>query len=269
MVSVPSTSGQGGVRRVLERAWRIFGSALLFSSFGIGAVVLAGLIPIVSLLGAGRSPRDLMAQRWIQRAFALFVQLGVWLRVWDWAGSNLDRLRQGPYLVIANHPTLMDVVFLISFMPQADCVVKRAAWSNPALGGIVRAAGYIQNDEGGEIVEACADRLRAGRSVLLFPEGSRSPDDGLRAFRRGAAHIALRTGHPILPVVINCNPPTLKKGQPWYDLPNEIFRYTFTVGDPVCAEDLLVEDLVPAAAARRVNSWMRSYFQKRLKHGIA
>ncbi|MCP4004212.1 MAG: 1-acyl-sn-glycerol-3-phosphate acyltransferase [bacterium] len=262
----PSRSGIG---RRLERLWRVCGTAFMFAAFGVGAVILAlVVVPLSGRLTRGEVRRDLLAQRWIQRSFALFVRLGVLIRVWKTSHHGMQHLAEGPSLVVANHPTLMDVVFLLAFMPQADCVVKRAAWSNPALRGIVRAAGYIPNDSSETLVEACADRLRAGRSVVLFPEGSRSPDCGLRSFRRGMAHIALRSGCRIVPVVIDCDPPALKKGQPWYALPNETFHYTFSVGSPTYAKDLVDADLAPSVAARRISSWMRNYFEARLNHGV-
>ena len=100
-------------------------------------------------------------------------------------------------------------------MPQADCVVKAQAWRNPALRGIVSVAGYIPNLDGEEAIRACAERLAAGRWLVVFPEGSRSPVRGLGRFHRGAAHMALEAGVPILPVTVSCEPPALKRGQPW------------------------------------------------------
>jgi 1-acyl-sn-glycerol-3-phosphate acyltransferase len=145
-------------------------------------------------------------------------------------------------------------------MPQADCVVKREAWSNPFFRPVVRICGYIPNDGGEAVIEECAQRLRRGRSLILFPEGSRSPRAGLGPFQRGVAYIALASGCPITPVWIECQPPALKKGQPWYALPNERLRFSLTVGSPVFARDWLDEDLPRVLAARRVTSGLRTLF---------
>ena len=75
-------------------------------------------------------------------------------------------------------------------------------------------AGYIPNDGGRALVEACDERLQAGRSVILFPEGSRFPERRLRRFQRGAAHLALESDCPITPALIRCEPPALGKGKP-------------------------------------------------------
>jgi len=63
----------------------------------------------------------------LARALQLFVRLGTRLRLFALSESGTERLREGPGLVVANHPTPLDVVFLISCMPQADCIVKREA----------------------------------------------------------------------------------------------------------------------------------------------
>jgi len=266
-----STSLQAlaGAEQGLLRVGRVAGSGLLFATFGAGAVILAAvLIPIAVWLRRGAEPSDLIAQRWIQRSFALYVRFGRAIRMWGFDPAQLAPLSKGSYLVVANHPSLMDVVFLISGMPQADCVVKREAWDNPALRLIVRAANYIPNDDGEALVDECIRRLRAGRSVILFPEGSRSPDYALAPFKRGAAHAALGSGCRILPVAIDCRPPALKKGQAWHAIPLEKPCYAFDVGEPVEAGDLVDDGVPPAQAARRITAWLRSYFEARLKHGL-
>lgn len=169
---------------------------------------------------------------------------GTLLRLFElrWTGS--DALRRGPRLVVANHPTLLDVVFLASRMPQADCIVKAEAWRNPFLRRVVEVAGYVPNSSGPEVVEACVERLRSGRSVIVFPEGTRSPHTGLHRFQRGAAHISMRSGVPMTPVVIRCNPPALKRGQPWWDVPDRKLILSLDVGPP-CEQKTLRPGVQP------------------------
>jgi len=256
------------VRRRAARIWRAARTGLLFSLFGIGAVVVAGVwLPLLSLLDRGRGS-DLRAQRVIHSLFALFV----------WLGSVLHSYVT--YALIAANV----VVFLISLLPQADCVVKRAAWKNPALAGMVRAAGYIPNGGGVELVEECSARLQKGRTVVLFPEGSRSPERGLGHIQRGAAHIALQSGCGIIPVVIDCQPPALKKGDAWYALPIQRLEYRIAVGSKVYARDLIGASGAAETAgtagtggteaslvlsARRLSRWFRDYFESRLQHELA
>ena len=268
--SAQARPSRRGIRRALERGARIAGSGFLFSLFGIGAVLLAAaLLPAARLHARPDRPADLIAQSWISRAFAFFLAVGRAIRIWDFEVSGFEHLGDRGALIVANHPTLIDVVLLLARLPQCDCVVKREAWRNPALAGIVRAAGYVPNDDGATMVDACVERLRAGRSLLLFPEGSRSPATGFRRFERGAAHVAIRSGRPVLPVFIDCQPPSLKKGQPWYALPNALMRFRLCAGEPIDVRELIDEADPVAISARRVNAAFLRYFESELTRSRA
>jgi 1-acyl-sn-glycerol-3-phosphate acyltransferase len=265
-LSLPS---HRALRLRAARIGRAARSGLLFSLFGVGAVLIAGLwFPLLSLLSGGRGS-ELRAQRAIRALFAAFVRLGSAIGSWRVTYSGVERLSHGPVLIVANHPTLMDVVFLISLLPQADCVVKRAAWKNPALSGMVRAAGYIPNTGGMSLIDECAARLQQGRNVVLFPEGSRSPLHGLGPIQRGAAHIALQSGCGIVPVVIDCQPPALKKGDAWYALPDQRLEYRIAVGSKVYAKDLVDAETSLVLSARHLSRWFREYFETELQHELA
>lgn len=265
-VEGPPSAG-GGIGKRIERLVRTLGVGFLFAVFGIGAWFLAtAVLPLIVRRHERGAARELFAQRLLHRSFGLFIRLGSVLRVISLTAHGAERLRGGATLVVANHPTLLDVVFLISCMPQADCVVKREAWRNPFFRGIVTAAGYIPNDEGEAIVSECVARLRSGRSVILFPEGSRSPRGGLGPFKRGAAYVAQASGAPITPVVIESDPPALMKGQAWYALPNRKLTFSLAVGEPLHAGDLLSEQYPRAIAARRITEKLRSHFEARLGH---
>jgi 1-acyl-sn-glycerol-3-phosphate acyltransferase len=257
----------GGAGKRLEALARTLGTGFLFAVFGLGAWLLASaVLPLIVRRKRHGAERELFAQQVLHRSFGWYIRLGSVLRLFSLSTRGDERLRGDATLVVANHPTLLDVVFLISCMPQADCIVKRQAWRNPFFRGIVTAAGYIPNDDGEAVVAECVARLRAGRSVILFPEGSRSPLGGLGPFKRGAAHIAQTSGAPITPVAIGCDPPALMKGQPWYALPNRKLIFSLAVGEPLHVGDLLPEQCPRAIAARRITAKLRSYFQARLGH---
>jgi 1-acyl-sn-glycerol-3-phosphate acyltransferase len=241
---------------------RRLGTGFLFAVFGIGALFVAGVVfPFVAWRSEAGPGRERIAQRLVQRAFAFFVGLGTALRLFELRATGTERLAAAPALVVANHPTLLDVVFLISQMPQADCIVKRDAFHNPFLRHVVRIAGYIPNGDGRDVIDACVARLAAGRSVVLFPEGSRSPETGLRPFKRGVAHIALRSDAPLLPVFLDCDPPALKKGQPWWAVPDRKLVFTLAVDAPVRARDLVPPgELATPLAARAVTAALQRHF---------
>lgn len=245
------------------RLWRVFGTGISFAVFGASALLLTLLVfPVCTLAGGDVRRKQARVQRVIHHAYHGFVKLmeGLGLIRTDWIG--VEKLHTpGPHLIVANHPTLIDIVQLISKLPQADCVIGLQYARNPFLARAASQAGYITNSDGAAVVDACAEKLRAGRTVVLFPEGTRSSGIGMRRFRRGAAHIALRAGVPLEPIVISCVPGTLRKGQPWWDVPERPSQYTISVLAPIAPQSIGASD---SLAARRLTTTLRERIGERL-----
>jgi 1-acyl-sn-glycerol-3-phosphate acyltransferase len=251
---------------VILRAWHFVASALAFALFGLGGVFLPLFVfPVLRTLPGSRAQRELRCQLAVHRVFRIYlwiVQAMGTIRLQVYGAEEL--LRPGQ-LVVANHPTLLDAVFLISLMPQADCVAKQATWSNPFMRGVVTATGYLSNDLGADLVEACAERLAAGRSVLLFPEGTRSPKGGLGPFQRGAAHVALRSGKPMRTVFLSCSPPALMRGRKWYEMPTERLAIGVDARDTLDPAELAEPGISRGVAARRLSAALRDFYAKKLQ----
>ncbi len=111
-------------------------------------------------------------------------------------------------VVLANHLSLFDIPVLIATSPlQLRFMTKRSLFRIPVFGWALWVAGFIPVDlkdksQARDTFRAAAARLRAGASVLVFPEGSRSLDGELQPFLSGGFLLALRSGLPILPVGI-------------------------------------------------------------------
>ncbi|WP_422508233.1 lysophospholipid acyltransferase family protein [Stenotrophomonas sp. GZD-301] len=248
----------------LDHAWRVLGTGLSFAVFGIGGLVLGGvLFPLLFLV---RDPvrRRTLARRLVQLSFASHVGLMHRLGVMTYEIQGGERLQRNGLLILANHPTLIDVVLLIAQLPNADCVVKQAVARNPFMRGPVRAAGYVSNDDGAGLIDDCIAAVQAGGNLVIFPEGTRSVPGQPPRLQRGAANIAVRGGLDITPVRITCTPPTLTKGQKWYRVPSRRFHVQLEVG-----EDLPIAPFLTgtgdtprgdALAARRVTDHLAHYF---------
>jgi 1-acyl-sn-glycerol-3-phosphate acyltransferase len=248
-------------------ASRIIRTGLAFVVFGAGAVLVGVFVlPALRRLERGRAGADVRAQHVIHFAFRIFVRCLEILGLVRVSRTGIEHLRRRPCLVIANHPTLIDVVLLVACMPQVDCVVKRAAWRNRVLRGVVTSAGYIPNAQGPALVEACVGRLRAGRSVLLFPEGTRSPRGRLGQFHRGAARIALESGSPLVPAFVTCDPPTLMGGQRWYQVPERTVALALRVAPPLALPQEEWDRTPPGVAARRLTHEVRTLYERQLGH---
>lgn len=252
----------------LDRPYRIAATGFCFAVFGIGGILLS--ISWFPLLRLWHWRDAQAAQRAIQRRMSAAFRGFVWLMkttgVLTWQASGLQHLQTRGALVVANHPTLIDVVFLIGFMPQVDCIVKAQLWRNPFLRWPVSWAGYIPNDDAApeHLMTRCAEKLKAGRSLIVFPEGTRSVPGKPLAMRRGAAQIALAASCPIVPVTIRGEPLTLTKGSPWWRVPERPFHMSLVVEPAMQISDLIAADLSPPVAARRLTRWFADYYTARL-----
>lgn len=259
------TSGLSEVTRLISRGWRILGTAIGFAFVGsvsLGMALFA--FPLIRLIPGTRKQSELRCQYALHLVFRVFVGLISVFGVMRLRGDDMRALREPGTLVVANHPTLIDALVLMSFMPQADCVVKGSYCDNFFLSGAVEGAGYIPNRNGPQLVEECAERLRQGRTVLIFPEGTRSPKGELGPFARGAAHIAIRAGCEPLPVTIECDPATLYRGLSWWDVPERRFEITLTVGQPIPIDTAVSQSPSRSRAARSITDLLRDHFQRRL-----
>jgi 1-acyl-sn-glycerol-3-phosphate acyltransferase len=184
------------------------------------------------------------------------------LGVLTWEIHGLERLQRGGLLVLATHPTLLDVVFLVSVLPRANCVVKAAAARNPFFRGPVRACGYIANDDNVRLLDDCIAAVRTGDNLIIFPEGTRSvPGQPLR-LQRGAAHIAVRGELDLTPVRIHCTPPTLAKGQKWYHIPRRRFHVCINVGEDFSIHSFLAgrSAVADSLLVRQLTKHLKDYF---------
>ena len=176
--------------------------------------------------------------------------------------SGAEALRAGPAVVVANHPSLIDTPILLSVMPQADLIVNASWGDNPFLRRCVDGAGYLRAERGAVMVRHAIERLRAGRILVVYPEGSRTPPEGLRAFERGAAQIALLAGCDIVPVVIRVQPRTLMKGQAFADVPAQCPEWRVEVGQPIHPGDYVRAGEGSSAAARRITAALAGIFRE-------
>ena len=243
--------------------WRVAATGFSFASFGLGGMAIATVIaPVLNATTSDSEKRQQRAQNVIKYSFKGFTEMMVKLGIMTYSVEGLEKLQNSRQeLVIANHPSLIDVVVLIGMMQQANCVVKQSLWSNPFTKGPVQSAGYILNAGSQQFVEDCVARLKENNaaSLLIFPEGTRTEKGmTLNEFQRGAANIAIRANVPIRPVIITCTPSTLTKNEKWYHVPSRPFHIEVKVLDAVHVSDLL-DDLT--VGPKQVRQLSRSFYK--------
>lgn len=171
---------------------------------GFGALTGAMLPALLAHERLARpDERDRVRDRWVQAwCSALLRTFGVHVAM---HGEVPGRGGRG-HLVVANHRSTADVLILLrAFGGHMVSRADLAGW--PLVGAAARAAGTVFVDRsdafsGANAVRAIRDRLGAGATVIVFPEGTTFPDDDVRPFQTGAFLGALRSGADIVPVGI-------------------------------------------------------------------
>lgn len=262
----PATHMPPRTHGALGRGWQLFATALSFGVFGLGGLCFAGFVTPLLKLTCGPARRRRLAQRIIHRGLRVFVALMCRLGLVRYRIEGLEALRLPGQVIIANHPSLIDVVFLISFLPEVDCVVKEELLRNPFTRGALRTAGYLSNHSSEALLKYGVARLRAGHSIIVFPEGTRSVSDQPLRFQRGYANLALYAEAPVRPVEIRCAPTALTKGAPWYRLPPQRIDFLFRV-HPAIASTSFREGIARATAARRLTRHLEACYERWLADG--
>nr|WP_315217836.1 lysophospholipid acyltransferase family protein [uncultured Duganella sp.] len=243
------------------RAWRVLATGLSFAVFGVGGLAMRlVLLPAMRMVVRDGERRRVLARALIRRSFRMYVEMMRVLGVLRYEIRGLDKLEREGLLILANHPTLIDTVFLMAFVKNADCIVKGELWNNPFTGGTVRAAGYINNQGGPALVDDCIASLRRGNNLIVFPEGTRTPADGVISMKRGAANIAVRGARAMTPVLIRCEPATLGKGAQWWRVPPRRVLIRLDVQDDLAIEPFTGGGASDVMAARRLTEFLQDYF---------
>ena len=244
--------------------WRLIATALNFMLFGLGCVGLRLVIfPLLSVMPGDAVRHRERARYTVSRLFWLFIRFMARMGVLTYDVQGAERLGRPGQMIIANHPSLIDVVFLIGLVRNANCVVKQSLWQNPFTRSPVRAAQYISNDGSVDMLDNAAAALQEGQTLIIFPEGTRTRPGESPAFHRGAAAIALRGAKILTPVVIKVRPTTLTKAEPWYRIPKRRVHFSFRVGADIDPHTFAAQG-PPPKASRLLNDFVHDYFIKEL-----
>ena len=154
----------------------------------------------------------------LHRFTCFWASLYTWLNpAWRVQVEGREKIRpRVPYVMVANHQSLLDILVLFRLFKHFKWVSKIENFWIPFVGWNMLLNRYIKVIRGNpdsvrRMLEACEKTLSAGNSVMIFPEGTRSPDGRMRAFKTGAFDLAKRTERPLLPIVIQGTSDALPK----------------------------------------------------------
>ena len=240
---------------------RFCGTLFGFAFFGIAALTIKILLyPYVRNYWQNDLSDQLKARKIVSKTWDLFIRYLIWAGVLEVKYSGFERLGRVGQLVLANHPSLLDVVLIFSKEPRFNCIVKQDLLKNPVMISPILSCGFLPNTESEELLEKSHNVLQ-NQALLLFPEGTRTGWDGVVKLHRGAVSIGLRSAKVITPLVIKMSPLNFKKGQPWYKIPKRRIQYELIVGEDMDPQDWLAEKPLPIAS-RRLNEYLENYFNQ-------
>jgi 1-acyl-sn-glycerol-3-phosphate acyltransferase len=251
----------------VSRYWRVLATGVSFAVFGVGGLVLRIVVfPLLNVLVRRPDYRVAAARAVIRQAFRAYIDVMRMLGVLRYEVRGLEKLERGGLLILANHPSLIDTVFLMAFVKNADCIVKGGLWNNPFTSGPVRAAAYVSNQDGAALVDDCIASLERGNNLIVFPEGTRTPGSGVISMKRGAANIAVRGARDMTPVLIRCEPATLGKGDKWWRVPPRRVLIQIDVQDDLAIAQFTGDGASEVMAARRLTGFLQDYFTGMCQH---
>lgn len=157
--------------------------------------------------------------------------------------ADIDRRA---YVVVANHQSTADPWLLSSLRWDMRWIAKASLFKAPVIGWLMRLGGDLSVVRGqGASVKVMLAEARAtlarGMSLMIFPEGTRSPDGALGRFKDGAFELAIASGAPILPVVVDGTHHCRPKGSWWFGEADAVAK----VLPPIATDGLTLAD-VPA-----------------------
>lgn len=142
-----------------------------------------------------------------------------------------------PCVIVSNHQSILDILMILMLPVNARWLVKGWPFKYPLLGELNKLARHIQIEDQAEDADPDRPRgfdtalnwLKDGVSVVVFPEGSRSPDGRLRRFKNGAFMLAIDAQVPVVPVVLDGTGACVRKGSPAVHNPDLVMK----VLDPI------------------------------------
>jgi 1-acyl-sn-glycerol-3-phosphate acyltransferase len=243
-------------------SYRIFAKWFCFFIFGLSTLIMSIIIfPVLTLVVRPHAALIRVSRRFVSRFFSFFVKMMCFLGcVKIEVPDKKAFCNLGGKIVIANHPSLLDVVMLIALIPNADCIVN-AALMRGVTRGVVRRLYILNSRKFDDIVASCKKTLAEGNCLIIFPEGTRTPRSGEIKFKKGAARISLASNTSIVSVIIGGNDKWgLGKHDPLTAFNhNEKYIYEINIANKTDPQEFL--QLENTIAVKRLNEKLEQNFK--------
>ena len=207
---------------------------ICFCIFGVGALFISFIIfPTIGLLAPEQSKKMIYADV-IHSTWKFFINLLQKIDIIKIKFNDEKLLSDlSGKVIVASHPTFIDIVILIGTIPNSTCLAKKETLKNPFFSNIVKSI-YIINDTELEKFKSETDKfLKAGFNIIIFPSGTRTTDKEDTKLHKGSAVIALNSNAGIIPIKITTDYPFLQKNGSICDIGEQPVTYNIEVKDEI------------------------------------
>ena len=206
-----------------------------------------------------------MVRKFNHRYFKIFVKLATILGGISLSVENKGALTElRSKVVIANHPSLFDVVILFSLIPNADCIVKGELIQNKFISLIIKNLYIPNNIPFDDQLEHAKKSMEEGNNLIIFPEGTRSKPGEPWEFKKGAARFALYSKNDVIPIYFGGNEKIgLRKHDKLLQFhPTERYKYILKVLPSISIKEF--EDMPMTKSATKLTHKMKEILEKEL-----
>ncbi|MCG8589976.1 MAG: 1-acyl-sn-glycerol-3-phosphate acyltransferase [Proteobacteria bacterium] len=189
-------------------------STLFWAFLAVSSILLFPLAVAIWLLTLPFDPRRVLLHRFT----CFWASLYTWLNpAWRVTVRGREKIDRGEtYVMVANHLSLLDILVLFRLFTHFKWISKVENFRVPFIGWNMRLNRYIPLKRGDRnsvvrMMRDCEDTLQSGNSIMMFPEGTRSPTGRLRSFKTGAFELAQKCERPLLPIAVRGTADALPK----------------------------------------------------------
>ena len=247
--------------------WHVIAKLASYAIFWCGSL-LAGLFvfPIIHVLaGFSEKKFKVMARKFNHACFIVYIKVITFIGCIRVSVENKEALTDlRSKVVIANHPSILDVVILFSLIPRANCIVKGDLTRNKFVSLIIRNLYIPNNIPFDEQLEQAKQSMAEGNNLIIFPEGTRSKRGEPWEFKKGAARFAIYSKNDIIPIYFGGNDKIGmgKSENPLKYHPTERYQYNLKVLPPISISEFLDEPITKSAT--RLTAKMKETLEKEL-----
>lgn len=248
---------------ILKKIYRSFIVIFLFGFFGCGALILNFIIfPYISLFEKKENKRKVYCNI-VHKSWKFFCDMIEKFGIIKINFENIEELKKlKSKIIVANHPSFIDIVILVGYLPNTICVAKKELRKNFFMGNIVKSLFLINDEDKDNLIKETTKLLNENFNIIVFPTGTRTETNKESKLYKGAATIALHTQTEIIPVFINCDSKFLAKNQCFCDAGENTVNYYFHINPTIKTIDYIKENLTNIQIRNRINSAIKENITK-------